>query len=80
MEHIKLYFIIFGAVDLEIWIKYHLNKFLENIYQTKSIQNAKCTRTPSPEVLTCGTPGSADPTRQTPSVSAAVDRPGSHHR
>jgi len=35
-------------VDLKIWIKYHLNKFLESIYKTKPIQNAKCTRTPSP--------------------------------
>jgi len=48
MEHIKLDFIIFGAVDLKIWINYHLNKFLENIYKTKPIQNAKCTQTPFP--------------------------------
>jgi len=48
MEHIKLYFIIFGAVDLKIWIKYYLNKFLENIYKTKQIQNARCTTNPSP--------------------------------
>jgi len=63
MEHIKLYFIIFGAVDLRIWIKDNLNKILENIYKTDSTQNARCTQTPSPEALTGGTRGSADPIR-----------------
>jgi len=48
MEHVKLYFIIFGAVDLKIWIKYYLNKFLENIYKTKQIRNARYTPNTSP--------------------------------
>jgi len=32
LEHIKIYFIHFGAIYLKIWILYHLNYFLKIIF------------------------------------------------
>ena len=32
IDHLKIYFINFGAIYLKIWILYHLNYFLEIIF------------------------------------------------
>ena len=80
IEHTKIYFTIFGATKLKIWINYDFNQFLGNLLKWNRLKTLRAPGFKLSEALTGGTLRSTDPTCQPHRASAAVDRPGSHHR